>query len=205
MQDKLKEITDKIYREGVSRGNEEAEKIISNARDEAGKIIANAEKEAKKIISEAQKKADEMLKNANSELKLSFRHSLNSLKQEIENKISFRVVDEPVSEIFSDNKFLARLIEIITEKWSQEGSNEGFEIHLPEGSVADIEKYLKYKVPKILSEKIILRPSNSLEKGFEIYPSGKEYKISITDSDIASYLREFIRPRLADMLFENNK
>ena len=35
MQSKLQEITEKIYQEGVSRGNEEAEKIIAGARTEA--------------------------------------------------------------------------------------------------------------------------------------------------------------------------
>ena len=119
MQDKLQEITDKIYREGVSRGNEEAEKIIGAARSESAKIIAQAEEEAKRIIAESQKKADEMIKNTESELRLSFRQSLNSLKQEIENKVAFRVIDEPVSEVFSDDIFLARLIEIIAEKWAQ--------------------------------------------------------------------------------------
>jgi V/A-type H+-transporting ATPase subunit E len=57
MQDKLQEITDKIYREGVSRGNEEAEKIIAAARSESAKIIAKAEEEAKGIVAGSQKKA----------------------------------------------------------------------------------------------------------------------------------------------------
>jgi len=205
MQDKLQEITDKIYREGVSRGNEEAEKIIAGAKSESAKILGNAEGEAKRIIAEAQKKADEMIKNAGSEIKLSFRQSLNSLKQEIENKIALSIIDEPLAEVFSDNTFLSRLIEIITEKWSQEKNDSGFEIRLPEDSIAEIERYLKGKTQKVLSDRIALRPGKSMERGFEIHPSGKEYKISVTDSDIAGYLREFIRPRLAELLFEKGR
>lgn len=205
MQDKLQKITDKIYREGVSRGNEEAEKIISGARDEAAKIIANAKEEAKSIIAEAGQKADELTKKTESELKLSFRQSLNSLKQEIEKNLISGVVDEPVSEIFSDNTFLAHLIEIITEKWSQQDNETGMEILLPQESIAEVEKYLKARTSKILSGKVILRPDKSLEKGFEIHPSGKGYKISVTDQDIAGYLRGFIRPKLAELLFEKDK
>lgn len=204
MQNKLREITEKIYQEGVSKGNEEAEKIISGAREKAAKIIGDAEKEAKGIIAEAQKKADEMIKNAGSELKLSFRQALGSLLQEIENKITCSVVDDPVSEIFSDNKFLVRLIEIITDNWSK-GNEAGLEIHLPDGITGDVEKYLAGKTAKILSDGIILRPVKSLEKGFEIHPSGKGYKISVTDRDLASYIKEFIRPKLAQLLFEENK
>ena len=202
MQDKLQEITDKIYREGVSRGNEEAEKIIAAARSESAKIIAKAEEEAKGIVAGSQKKADEMIKNTASELKLSFRQSLNALKQEIENKITLRIIDEPVSEVFSDNSFLAGLIEIIAERRAQEKSDQEFEILRPEKAIADVEKYLKGKTNKVLSAKLSLRPGKSLEKGFEIHPSGQQYKISVTDTDIAGYLREFIRPRLTELLFE---
>ena len=37
MENKIQELTDKIYREGVEKGNEEAQRLISSARDEAAK------------------------------------------------------------------------------------------------------------------------------------------------------------------------
>ncbi len=205
MQNKLQEITEKIYREGVSKGNEEAEKIISGARTEAEKIVRKAEKEAKGIIEEANRKSEEMMKNTGSELKLSFRHALNSLKQEIEKTVICRLVEDPVSEIFSDNRFIARLIEITAEKWTPGNDETGMEIHLPEDTINEIENYLTGKTHKILSDGIILRPVKSMEKGFEIHPSGKEYKISVTESDFASYIKELLRPKLVSLLFEKNK
>ena len=39
MENKIQELTDKIYREGVEKGNEEAQRLISSARDEAAKIV----------------------------------------------------------------------------------------------------------------------------------------------------------------------
>ena len=46
MENKIQELTDKIYREGVEKGNEEAQRLISSARDEAAKIVEDARKEA---------------------------------------------------------------------------------------------------------------------------------------------------------------
>ena len=46
MENKIQELTDKIYREGVEKGNEEAQRLIANAQDEAKKIIEDARKEA---------------------------------------------------------------------------------------------------------------------------------------------------------------
>ena len=40
MENKIQELTDKIYREGVEKGNVEAQKLIANAQGEAQKIIS---------------------------------------------------------------------------------------------------------------------------------------------------------------------
>ena len=46
MENKIQELTDKIYREGVEKGNEEARRLIANAQEEAKKIVEDAHKEA---------------------------------------------------------------------------------------------------------------------------------------------------------------
>lgn len=204
MDNKLQEITEKIYREGVSRGNEEAERIISGARSEAERIIRKAEEDADEIVAKAEKKAAEIVKKTGSELKLSFRQAMNLLRQDIEKVITLRLVDEPVSDVFSDKKFIAALIEKIAEKWSPHDSDKGLEIHLPEDSVSEIESYLKGKTHKILSEKITLHPVKSMGKGFEIHPAGEEYKISVTGNDFAGYIKELLRPGLVELLFEKD-
>ena len=43
MENKIQELTDKIYREGVEKGNTEAQKLIANAQDEAKKIVEDAQ------------------------------------------------------------------------------------------------------------------------------------------------------------------
>ena len=50
MQNKLQELTEKIYKEGISKGNEEAETIVADAKKEAANILKNAESEAKRIL-----------------------------------------------------------------------------------------------------------------------------------------------------------
>ena len=56
MENKIQELTDKIYREGVEKGNEEAQKLIVKAQEEAQK---QAELEAQqKAQEEAQKQAE---------------------------------------------------------------------------------------------------------------------------------------------------
>ena len=83
MENKIQELTDKIYREGVEKGNEEAQRLVSNAREEAAKIVEDARKEAESIVAAARKSATETAENTRSEIKLFAGQAVNALKTEI--------------------------------------------------------------------------------------------------------------------------
>ena len=49
MDTKIQELTDKIYKEGVEKGNEEAGRIIADANAQKQAILTEAEAEGKRI------------------------------------------------------------------------------------------------------------------------------------------------------------
>ena len=53
MDTKIQELTDKIYKEGVEKGNEEAGRIIAEANAQKDTILKDAEAEAKRIVAAA--------------------------------------------------------------------------------------------------------------------------------------------------------
>lgn len=205
MEDKLRELTDKIYLEGVTRGNKEAEAIISEARAEAEKIRKEAEEKAGEIVEKARTEAEEVKNNTLSELRISFRHSLTSLKQDIENLISDRIVDQPVAQVMSDSSFVARLIETSVQRVFESENISEVNVNVPDTMADDIEQYIRNETLSTFNSGIALNPSGTLEKGFEIIPQGKEYKIRISESDISDYIKGFLRPRLVELLFEEDK
>ena len=62
MDTKIQELTDKIYKEGVEKGNEEAGRIIADANAQKQAILTEAEAEAKRIVAQAEKQADRVEK-----------------------------------------------------------------------------------------------------------------------------------------------
>lgn len=70
MDTKIQELTDKIYKEGVEKGNEEAGRIIAEANAQKDTILKDAEAEAKRIVAAAEKQAAELKKNTEAELKI---------------------------------------------------------------------------------------------------------------------------------------
>ena len=57
MSNKLQELTDKLYNEGLSKGKEEGELLLAQARVEADKIRATGRREAALMVAEAEKSA----------------------------------------------------------------------------------------------------------------------------------------------------
>ena len=98
MENKIQELTDKIYREGVEKGNEEAQRLVSNAREEAAKILEEARKEADAIVAAARKSAAETAENTQSEIKLFAGQAVNALKTEIASLLTNQVVSKAVKD-----------------------------------------------------------------------------------------------------------
>ena len=48
--EKIQELTDKLYREGVEKGNAEGMRLVEKAKAEADKLVADARKEADEIV-----------------------------------------------------------------------------------------------------------------------------------------------------------
>lgn len=70
MQNKLQELTDKLYKEGLSKGKQEGEEILAKAKDQAEEIIGKAKAEAEAIIAAAQKEAEDLRTKVTGDLKM---------------------------------------------------------------------------------------------------------------------------------------
>ena len=51
--DKLQELTQKLYDEGLAKGKQEGEAVLQKAVEEAGSIVKKAQEEAEAILAKA--------------------------------------------------------------------------------------------------------------------------------------------------------
>jgi V/A-type H+-transporting ATPase subunit E len=206
MQPKLQELTEKIYQEGVERGNQEAEKIISKAREEAALINKQASAEAVKIVEQAKQKALEIQNKTQSELKLSGRQALNSLKQQITELVVTKTVQADVKKSFEDISYLKDLILAIVQKWNPASDgNLNLNLILPADKETELKNFIESKAKSLLSKGLTLQFTGKLKNGFEISPSDGSFKISFTDEDFTRFFGNYVRPAIASLLFEGDK
>ena len=196
MENKIQELTDKIYREGVEKGNTEAQKLIANAQDEAKKIVEDARKEAEAIVAASRKSADELAENTKSELKLFAGQAVNALKSEIATLVTDKIVNADVKAFAADKDYLNAFVVALASKWSV---NEPIVI-----STADadgLKKYFAAQAKALLDKGVKIEQVNGNKTLFTVSPADGSYKVNFGEEEFMNYFKEFLRPQLVKMLF----
>jgi len=200
MEQKIAELTGKIYKEGVEKGEAEAKKIVDAAQEKADKLITDARAEAKKIAEDAQAQADELKRNAASEIKLSGQQAVSSIKQQIVDLIMAKAVDETVSASLNNTDTVKELIVEVVKNW-QSAHGDSLEVLLPESKKDELEKALHGSIQKQFKSGVSLNFSKSVKGGFQIGPENSTFKISLTDEDFSEFFKEYLRPKTRSYLF----
>lgn len=196
MENKIQELTDKIYREGVEKGNEEAQRLIAKAQEEAKQIIENAKKEADSIIASSQKTSNELTENTKSELKLFAGQSVNALKSEITSIVTDKIITSSVKDFTANKDFLNEFIVALASKWSADEP-----VTISTADAEALKKYFMAKAKDLLDKGVKIEQVNGVKTLFTIAPEDGSYKVNFGEEEFMNYFKEFLRPQLVEMLF----
>ena len=203
MQNKLQELTEKIYQEGVQRAKDEAEQIRADAQKQADEILNDARKKAEDIENKASLKSEEIKRNMEAEMKLASNQAISALKQQVSEMVTLGILKPSVSEVFSDKKFLQKLIETVVGGWLKTGQMN-MNIILPEKDKEEMEKYFKNSLRAELNKGLKIEYDNQVSSGFKITPEDKSYLISFSDTDFINFFKTFLRPKTIELLFDKD-
>lgn len=194
--EKIQELTEKIYREGVEKGQAEGARLVEEAKAEAAKIVAEAKEQAAAIETGAQKKAQELDANTKGELKLYTSQSLNALKSEIANVLTDKVVMDAVAGLANDKDFLGQFAVALASKWVE---NEPVVISSSEADA--LKSYFAAQAKEVLDKGVTIEKVNGKDTLFTIAPADGSYKVNFGKEEFETYFKNFLRPQLVDMLF----
>ncbi len=196
MQNKTQELVEKIYNESVGKAKSESDAIIVEAKKKSDEIIKEAEKKAEQVSVDGKKKLDDNRRNVESEIKLAAKQAISALKQDISNLVSSKIIDAPLSDSFNDKDFVIKLIESVVSNWG--GKDSTLEVVVSDDMKKDLDGYIKGKSGSSLTAGV----DSSLKGGFKIGPADGSYKISFTEDGFAAFFKDYLRPRAAKFLFD---
>ena len=192
----LSELTDKIYAEGVEKGNAEAQQIVAKANAKAEAIIAEAEKKAAAIIADAESKSADLDKKTRAELKLYAEQSVNAVKTEVTNLLADKISTDSVKAATADAKFIQGLIAKLAEQMAKQG-----EVVIEAKDAEALKKYFAANAKGLLDKGVTIKEVKGIKTDFTIQPAKGGYKLAFGEAEFIAYFKEMLRPQLVEMLF----
>lgn len=196
MNNKIQELTDIIYNEGVAKGQAQADEILAQAKKQAEAIIAGARSEAQDILAAARKESAAEVENAGKELKLHARQAVDALKSEIADVITGKIASGAVSGLKADNESMQSFIMSVAKNWSKD---EGIVI-----STADADRlraYFAVNAKELLDGGVAIEQVNGQKAAFTIKPADGSYKVNFGQEEFEGWIKSMLRPELVEMLF----
>ena len=200
MQNKLQELTDKLYNEGLSKGKQEGEELLAKAKVQAEEMVSKAQAEAAQIVAAAQKQADEIKSKVASDIKMASSQSLAATKKDIETLIVGKMTDEPVKKVLASADFVKDLIKAVAGKFTTDGPMD-LALILPESLQKDLEPFVNGELSKTLNAGVEASFSKKISGGFKISPKDGGYFVSFTDETFNELIAEYLRPATKKILF----
>ena len=200
MQNKLQELTDRLYNEGLSKGKQEGEELLAKAKVQAEEIVAKAQAEAAQIVAAAQKQAEELKTKTASDVKMAAAQSLAATKKDIETLIVGKMTDEAVKKAMTSAEYVKELIKAVAEKFSTDGPVE-LSVVLPETLKKELEPFVTTELAKTLGAGVEASFSKKISGGFRIGPKEGGYFVSFTDETFTELISEYLRPATKKLLF----
>ena len=198
--DKLQELTQKLYDEGLAKGKQEGEAVLQKAVEEAGSIVKKAQEEAEAILARARKEADDFKVKVEGDVKMASMQALQATRADIENLVVAKAVNEPVAKALSGEEYLKGIITAVAQKFSAEEPAD-LALVLPESLKAGLEPFVKNELGKLLGKGVDATFSKKLAGGFKIGPKDGGYFVSLTDETFKELIGAYLRPATKSLLF----
>lgn len=199
---KLSQITQKLYEEGLSKGRSEGERIVADAEERAKKIVADAEEKARLIARKAQDDARELTKNTMTEISLAGREALARIKDEISGLITARSIEGGVNKAGIDPNFIKELLLAIAKNWRGDGAGKvSLEALLPADRQKELDAAFAGSASALLKEGIEVGYSNDVRSGFKVGEKGGGYYIGFSDENFKALMGQYLREKVAVILY----
>ncbi len=196
MDSKIQELTQKIYNEGVQKGNAEAEKIIAEATAKRDALLQEAKTQAENIVRDAEKKAVATQQNTQSELKLYADQMIESLKSSVTDMLTGEIAGSNVKAAMSNPAFMQEMILALVRSWNPD---KGLEIQTPEAD--KLQAYFTENAKDLLDKGVTIKSVGGLPTTFQIAPKDGSYKMIFGEAEFIELFKGFLRPQLAKALF----
>ena len=199
---KLQELTQKLYNEGLERGRADAERLVAEAKESAAKIIADAKAEAEAIAKAAEDRAEDITKNAMTEIALAGRQALTKIKAELAEAVIMKTTGAAVKAAAADATFVKDMLLAMANNWNAATVDVSLKALLPEEKRAELDAVMQASAEELAKAGVEFGYSKEVKTGLKLGEKNGGYYIAFTDESFDALLKEYLREKVSNILFK---
>lgn len=199
---KLQELTQKLYNDGLEKGRSEAERLVADAKQQAAKILADAKAEADAVAKAAELRAEDIAKNAMTEIELAGRQAVSKIKTELVEAIVAKTTGEAVKAAVVDAAFIKDMLLAVAKNWNSASADVSLKALLAEDKRAELDAAMKGATEELLKAGVEVGYTKDVKSGFKVGEKGGSYYISFTDESFDALFKEYLREKVSNMLYK---
>jgi V/A-type H+-transporting ATPase subunit E len=198
MAEELQHLIDRIRKEGVETGEQEAQALVAKAKEQAAGIVADAQKQAQALVAKAESDAQAFAERGRKTLEQAARDLLISVADSV-GKVVTGIVDAKVGEALSPET-VAQMLVKIAEQYAKNGGTQDLDALVSEKDLAALKGCLAKEYGGKLAVGIDVASDREIFKGFRVGVKGGQVFHDFSKDAIAESLANFLRPELAGLV-----
>lgn len=196
MDSQIQALTEKVYQEGVLKGEQEAAKILADANAQAEQVERDARARAEQIIAEAQRSASELKSNTERELKLNASKLIEATKASIVDVLAGRIAGDSVQALTANPELLQRVVLEIAK-----GFDLKHGVEITSSQAEELKAYFAQNAKALLEEGLTIKQVAGKATQYTIRPQNGSFKVEIGEQEFIELFKSILRPQLAQELF----
>lgn len=197
MAEELQHLIERIQREAVDTGAQKASELLAQAKEQAATLVRTAEQQAQALIQKAEQDALQYTQRSQQTLNQAARDVLIGVGQGVESIFS-RLVTEGVQQALTPEAMRDLLVKMM-ESYAGAGKVEVLV------NPKDQEKLLAHVRAALrdrMQQGLTVSGDERVLKGFQVSLDGGRVKHQFTPEAIAEALSNYLRPALAEIVYD---
>ena len=212
----IQQLINQLRKEGVKKGQAEADKIIANAEAQALKLFESRKAEADAYFEKAQAEASKLKEKAEEELRTVFRDALLKMQEDLVDSFTKKIQRLVAKKTMDEDMLEQMILEAVGKqrKKAKLDKAKQVEVLLPDGVIGldflreNPERLKKGRLSQIvmaatgdlLRDGVTFSSTKNTNAGIKVFLKKEKVEIDMSDKALAEMLMEHLQPRFRAIL-----
>lgn len=197
----IKSLIDKVHSEGIEKAKEEAQQIIAEAKRQSDELLKETEQRIEGMETQSANEVNRIRENLNSELKAAAQQTVNTIKDDLANVISSRIVSHGISEAISETTFLQKIILTVLQKWNPADTDFKFELLVNKDDEVQIQDFFEKRIKMELATELEIVVENKIKSGFKIGVKNENYYVNFSGEEFENFFKGYLRRKTVEWIY----